>query len=89
MVPRFPLNGPVRSPDYKILPTIPKFKIKEPMVITWSSNHTAIYHVLHLRLARAIDRSLAIGLTKMDWKVISMHLGHQFNSYNLMHIQDS
>jgi hypothetical protein len=59
------------------------------MAATWSSEHLAIYRDLHLRLAIANDQSLAIGLTRIDRKVILMQLGHQFNSYALMHIQES
>jgi hypothetical protein len=39
--------------------------------------------------AIANDLSLAIGFTRIDWKVVLMQLGHQFNSYKLMHIQES
>jgi hypothetical protein len=48
-----------------------------------------IYHNLHLRLAIASSLSLAIGSTQVDWKVSLMQLWHQFNSYNLMHKQES
>jgi hypothetical protein len=34
---------------------------KEPMAATWSSNHPAIYHSLHLYLATANNLSLVIG----------------------------
>jgi hypothetical protein len=37
----------------------------------------------------ANDLSLAIGSTRVDWKVTLMQLGHQFNYYNLMHNQES
>jgi hypothetical protein len=59
------------------------------MAATWSSDHWVIYCNLHLRLAIANDLSLAIEFTRMDQKVILMQLGHQFNSYILMHIQES
>jgi hypothetical protein len=59
------------------------------MAATWSSDHSAIYRNLHLRLAIANNLSLVIGFTKKDQKVTLMQLGHQFNSYNLMHIQKS
>jgi hypothetical protein len=59
------------------------------MTVTWSSDHSAIYHNLHLRLAIANDLSLAIRFTKIDQKVVLMQLGHQSNSYKLMHIQVS
>jgi hypothetical protein len=59
------------------------------MAATWSFNHLAIYRSLHLRLAIANDLSLAMGSIRIDRKVVLMQLGHQFNSYNLMHIQES
>jgi hypothetical protein len=37
------------------------FEFKGPMAATWSFNHSAIYHSLHLRLAIANDLSLALG----------------------------
>jgi RES domain-containing protein len=55
----------------------------------WSSGHSAIYCSLHLHLAIANDQSLAIGITRIDQKVMIMQLGYQFDSYNLMHIQES
>jgi hypothetical protein len=58
------------------------------MVATWSSDRSAIYHSLHLCLAIANDLSLARGVTRIDWKIIEMQLGYQFNSYNQMHIQE-
>jgi hypothetical protein len=59
------------------------------MATTWSSNHSTIYHNLHLHLAIANDLSLVIGSTwvRVVWKVTLMQLGHKFNSYNLMHNQ--
>jgi hypothetical protein len=80
MILRFPPKGPTRSPLYNIPPTILKLRIKGPMVITWSSDHSTVYRDLHLRLAKAIDLSLAIGLIRMDQKVNLMQLGHHFNS---------
>jgi hypothetical protein len=59
------------------------------MVATWSFDHSAIYRSLTLRLAITNDLSLAIGVTRIDQKVIIMQLGYQFNSYNLMHTQES
>jgi hypothetical protein len=59
------------------------------MAAMWCSNHSAIYHNLHLRLAIANDISLALGVTRIDQKVIVMQLGYQINSYNLMHMQES
>jgi hypothetical protein len=59
------------------------------MATTWSFDHSTIYRSLHLRLAIAKDISLAIRVIRIDQKVIIMQLGYQFNSYNLMHIQES
>jgi hypothetical protein len=59
------------------------------MATMWSSDHSVIYRKLHLCLAIANDLSLAIGFTMIDRKVTLIQLGHQFNSYNLMHIQES
>jgi hypothetical protein len=59
------------------------------MAVMWSSDHSAIYRDLYLCLAIANDLSLAIGFTQIDQKVTLMQLGHQFNTYNLMHIQES
>jgi hypothetical protein len=63
--------------------------LKGPMAATWSFDHSAIYHGLQLCLAMANVLSLAIGSPRIDRKVTLMQLGHQFNSYNLMHIQES
>jgi hypothetical protein len=59
------------------------------MAVTWSSDHLAIYHNLDLHQAIANNLSLAIGVTRIDRKVILIQLGYQSNSYNLMHIQVS
>jgi hypothetical protein len=59
------------------------------MATTWCSDHSAIYHTLQLCLAIANKLSLAIGSTIVDWKVSLMQLWHPFNSYNLMHKQES
>jgi hypothetical protein len=59
------------------------------MCATWFSDHLAIYHNLHLCLVIANDPSLAIGFIKIDQKVTLMQQEHQFNYYNLMHIQES
>jgi hypothetical protein len=63
--------------------------LKRHMAATWSSDHSAIYYNLHLCLAIANDLSLAIGSTRVDWKVSLMQLRHQFNFCNLMHKQES
>jgi hypothetical protein len=57
------------------------------MTAKWSSDHLAIYCNLHLTIAN--DLSLATGFTRIDRTVTLMQLGHQFSSYNLMHIQES
>jgi hypothetical protein len=59
------------------------------MAATWSFDHSAIYRSLHLRLAITNDLSLVEGVTRMDRKVIIMQLRYQFNSYHLMHIQET
>jgi hypothetical protein len=59
------------------------------MTVTWSSDHSAIYRNIHLCVAKANNLSLPIGSTRVDWKVTLMQLGHEFNSYNLMHNQES
>jgi hypothetical protein len=58
------------------------------MAAMWFFNHSVIYRGLPLRLAIANNLSLAIGFTRIDQKVILIQLDHQFNSYNLMHIQE-
>jgi hypothetical protein len=45
------------------------------MATTWSSDHSVIYRSLHLHLVIANDLSLAIGVTRIDQKVIVMQLG--------------
>jgi hypothetical protein len=42
------------------------------MAATWSFDHSSIYHNLYLHLVIAIDLSLAIGSTIVDWKVSLM-----------------
>jgi hypothetical protein len=59
------------------------------MIATWSSDHSVIYRNLHLCLAIGNKLSLAIGITRIDQKRILMQLGHQSNSYDLMHKQES
>jgi hypothetical protein len=59
------------------------------MAATWSSDHSTIYRDLQLRLAIPNDLSLAIESSRMDRKITLMQLGHQLNSYNLMHIKES
>jgi hypothetical protein len=55
------------------------------MAATWSSDLLIIYHNQQLCLAIANDLSIALGSTRVDWKVRLMQLWPQFNSYNLMH----
>jgi hypothetical protein len=59
------------------------------MAATWSSDHSTIYRDLQLRLAIPNDLSLAIESSSMGRKITLMQLGHQLNSYNLMHIKES
>jgi hypothetical protein len=59
------------------------------MAAMWSSDHLAIYRNVQLCLAITNNLSLAIGLTRVDWKVSLMQLRPQFNFYNLMHNQES
>jgi hypothetical protein len=89
VVSTFHLRAPPDLQFNHIPPIKLKFKFKDPMTATWSSNHSAIYRGLHLCLAKANDLFLVIGFTRIDRKVILMQLGYQFNSYNLMHIQIS
>jgi hypothetical protein len=60
-----------------------KPKFKEPMAATWSSDHSAIYRDVHLRLAITTDLSLALESIRVDWKVSLMQLRHRFNSYKI------
>jgi hypothetical protein len=66
-----------------------RFKFKEHIAATWSSDHSTIYRGLHLCLAIATDLSLAIGFIRIDRKVILIQLVYQSNTYNLMHNQES
>jgi hypothetical protein len=59
------------------------------MAATWSSDHSVIHRNLHLRLIIANNLSLAIGVIRIDQKVVLIQLEYQFNSYNLMHNQGS
>jgi hypothetical protein len=71
------------------LSKILKFKFRESMAATWSFDHSTIYRDLQLRLATTNDLSLAIKSTRVEWKVSLMQLRYPFNSYNLMHKQES
>jgi hypothetical protein len=59
------------------------------MAATWSFDHSAIYYNPQLSLAMANVLSLAIASTRLDWKVSLMQLQLHYNSYNLMHNQES
>jgi hypothetical protein len=64
----FPPKGPTgRQFNHELLTQ--GFEFKDPMVATWSSDHSAIYCSLHLHLAMANDLSLAIGVTRIDQKL--------------------
>jgi hypothetical protein len=89
MVSSFHLRSPPNLQFNQALPNVPKFKFKEPMASTWSSDHSAIYRNLQLRLAIANNLSLAIGSTRIVQKEILMQVRYQSNSYNLMHNQES
>jgi hypothetical protein len=89
MVSTFHLRAPPDLQLNQALPTISKFKFKEPMAATWSSDHSAIYHNIHLCLAIANDLSLALGSPTFPTNGHLVKLGPQFNSYNLMHNQES
>jgi hypothetical protein len=86
----FSSRGPARSPYYpKTKHLIQDLSLTRPMATTWSSDHLVIHRNLHLCLAIANDVSLVIESTRVVWMVTLMQLGHQFNSYNLMHNQES
>jgi hypothetical protein len=89
MVSTFHLRAPPGLQFNHVLSTKPKFEFKEPMAVMWSSNYSTIYHHLQLHIAIANDLSLAIRSSRIVQKVTLMQLGHQSNSYNLMHIQES
>jgi hypothetical protein len=59
------------------------------MAATWSSDHSAIYYNLQLRLAIANDLSLAIGSSMIDRKNTLMQLGINSTPINRMHNQES
>jgi hypothetical protein len=84
----FPRKYPARSQVIQNLPKIPSLRFKEPMAVLWSSDHPTIYRDLQLCLAIANELSLAIGLTRIERKIILIQLGYQSNSYNLMHNQE-
>jgi hypothetical protein len=65
----FPPKGPARFHVIQNIPKITMFKFKEPMTATWSFDHSAIYHNLHLWLAISNDLSLVLGFTTIDRKI--------------------
>jgi hypothetical protein len=68
---------------------IQDLSLKGSMATTWSFDHSVIYRNLYLRLVIANDLSLAIGSTKVDWKVTLMQLSINSTPTNLMHNQES
>jgi hypothetical protein len=65
----FHLRAP---PDHQFsqnLTTKTELSFKDPKAVTWSSNHSVIYHGLQLCLIIADDLSLAIGSSRIDRKV--------------------
>jgi hypothetical protein len=58
------------------------------MTAAWSSENSTIYRSLHLRLAIANDLSLVVGHKDRSEGIV-MQLGYQFNSCDLMHIQET
>jgi hypothetical protein len=89
MVSTFHRRAPPDLQFTKFYQLNPSVSLKGPMTATCSSDYPAIYRGLQLRLTIANDLSLAIESSMIDRKVTLMQLGHQFNSYNLMHIQES
>jgi hypothetical protein len=48
------------------LPKVLKFKFREPMTATWSSDHSVTYRDLQLHLDITNDLFLAIGSIRVD-----------------------
>jgi hypothetical protein len=60
--PHFPIMAPPGLHFNQVLANRPKCLVfKDPMAATWSFDHSAIYHSLHLCLAIANDLSLVVG----------------------------
>jgi hypothetical protein len=72
VVSTFPEGPCLVSILIKFQPLNQNVEFKKPMAATWSSDHLAIYHNLHLCLAIANDLSLVIGGARIDWKVVVM-----------------
>jgi hypothetical protein len=51
-----------------------KFELNRPIAARWSSDRSAIYRNLYIRLAIANDLSRTIGSIRVDWKVSLMQL---------------
>jgi hypothetical protein len=58
---RFPLKAPLGLHFNQATTINQSFEFKGPMAATWSFDHSAIYHSLHLHLAIANDLSLVEG----------------------------
>jgi hypothetical protein len=71
----FPLRASPGLQFNQVPSTNQGIEFKEPMAMMWSSDHSAIYHSLHLRLAIANDLFLVIGVTRIGRKVKVMQLG--------------
>jgi hypothetical protein len=69
MISAFHLGAPPGLQFNQLSSTKPKFKFKEHMTATWSSDHSAIYRDLHVRLAIPNNLSLVIGIIRIDQKV--------------------
>jgi hypothetical protein len=65
----FHLRAPPGLQFSQDLPKVPKFKFREPMAAMWSFDHSTIYRDLQPCLSIANDLPLAIGSTRVDWKV--------------------
>jgi hypothetical protein len=60
--PHFPLVAPPGLYFNQVLTNRPKcWGFREPMAVTWSFDHSAIYRSLHLHLAITNDLSLVVG----------------------------
>jgi hypothetical protein len=68
---------------------IQDLSLKGSMATMWSFDHSVIYRNLYLLLVIANDLSLAIGSTRVDWKVTLMQLSINSTPTNLMHNQES
>jgi hypothetical protein len=90
----FPTSGlhfsPKGLPGLKLIISIKPLPIKSKSPRRQvTSMPLDLYQTQQLCLAITNDLSLAIGITRIDRKQILMQLGHQSNSYDLMHKQES